>query len=102
MELPGWLQAVLIGGAFAAVVAFFVARKSEGKQPIEGGTPSRVAHYLGALGTVAPLPVLLVGAFALRLPFGTNATLCLGSLGLGFGMLLIFGALEVRARHTNH
>lgn len=100
MELPGWLQAVLVGGAFAAVIAFFVARKSERKQAIEGGTPSRVAHYLGTLGTVAPLPVLLVGAFLVRLPFGTNAALCLGSLGMGFLMLLVFGALEIRSRRT--
>jgi hypothetical protein len=97
-DLPGWLQAILIGGGFAAVVGFFVARKSAARKPVQGGPLAHVFHYLGAVATVAPAPIILVGAFAFRLSFGESAALCLGTLSMAFILLIGFAALEVRGR----
>ncbi len=96
-DLPGWVMAVLIGGGIGIVLGFFVARRSASTKPIQGGALAHIFHYLGAVGAVAPAPIVLVGAIVYKLPFGQSAGLCCGSLALGFVMLLFFAFLEVKA-----
>jgi len=91
--LPSWLAALLIGGAVAVVFGIFVARKAEQKKPIAGGGLARVLHYLGTVAVVTPPPTLLLGAFGFRIQFGEAAGICVGSLALGFGLLVIFAVV---------
>jgi uncharacterized membrane protein len=96
-DLPGWVQAVLIGGGIGIVMGFFVARRSASTKPIQGGALAHILHYLGAVCAVAPAPIVLVGAILYKLPFAQSAGLCCGSLALGFVMLLFFAYMEVKA-----
>lgn len=68
-DLPGWVMAVLIGGGIGVVLGFFVARRSASTKPIQGGALAHIFHYLGAVGAVAPAPIVLVGAIIYKLPF---------------------------------
>lgn len=94
-QLPEWARALLIGGALAAIIAVFVARKSAQKKPIQGGALSKLLHYLAAVAIVAPALIVLVGSFVYRLPFIQSAGLCLGSLALGFVLLVFMALFEV-------
>jgi type IV secretory pathway VirB2 component (pilin) len=96
--LPNWLRALLIGGALAALLAVFVARKSDLKKPILGGPIAKVLHYLAAVAIVAPGIVLLTGTLLFKLTFGEAVGLCLGSLGVGFVLLVLLAFFEIGKR----
>lgn len=93
-NLPPLVATLILGGSIAVILAFFVARKSHRNKPVKGGALAHLLHYLGALGVVAPAPLLLVGGFGFRIAFGQAAGLCLGSLGLGFLALMLFAVFS--------
>jgi hypothetical protein len=95
-DLPNWLVALLIGGAFGLIVGAFAARRSAAQKPVKGGPAAHVFHYLGAAAFTAVAPTVLLGVFVYRLPF-------LGSVGLGCGLLalvavclVVYGIFEAR------
>lgn len=98
MENFNPLMVVLAGVAFGLVVGVLTERSSNRRDPIYGGGPARLFHYLAA-SAVTAMPVTIISAaiaggilFALIVALALAAVLWLSAL--------IFAAIERPAREA--
>jgi len=98
-----FLLPLVIGVPFAALVGWYIARKSVAKEPIYGGGAARAAHYVGAAGASGGAIYLPFVPILFLLGRNVQWALVLGiaSLLIGLGALVVFAFLE-RPALANH
>jgi hypothetical protein len=89
--------ALMIGLACGAILGYFVARRSNQRDKIDGGMWAQVFHYIGASSVVGILPTVLT-CLILGLGFRTAFPLALTFLLTGWIALMIYAVFERSAR----
>ncbi len=88
-----WLIAVIIGMAIGLTIGVRIARESNRKQPILGGSLAKVFHYLACSGLSTMLPFIIAGIVA-GLSFLALFGTAIGFLVLTGVCLLIYAGIE--------
>ncbi len=91
------LLALLIGMLCAFVFGFFIARRSNVEDAVQGGQWAQVFHFIGAAGIGGIVPVVLV-SLILGLGFKTAFPLAFSFLLVAGAALLIYALFEYRVR----
>lgn len=91
--MEDWLLAVLIGVAVGFVLGIKIARDSNKKQPVRGGSVAQTLHYLACAGMSSVLPFVLAGII-LGVKFLALFATGLGLLAVTMTLLLIEAMIE--------
>ncbi len=91
-----WVIAVLIGVAIGLVIGVKIARDSNARQPVLGGVPAQVFHYLACAGLTGMLPFIIAG-IVVGLSFLALFGTALGFLALTGVFLLVHAGFEAGA-----
>lgn len=94
-----WLLAVVIGAACGLVIGIKIARESNKKQPVLGGLPAQIFHYLACAGLTGMLPFIIAGIIV-GLSFWALFGTALGFLALTGLFLVIHALFERRTTGT--
>ncbi len=93
--MGNWLLAVVIGAAVGAAVGGKIARDSNAKQAVQGGTAAQLFHYLACASLSALLPYIVAG-LVLGLSFGALVGTAVGFVALTGAFLLFYATFERR------
>lgn len=98
--MENWLIAVIIGGLSGLFIGVKIARDSNAKQPVCGGTLSRLFHYLACAGLTSTVPFAIAGVI-IGLSILTLFSTVLGFLALTGIFLLAHAGFESGSRPTS-
>lgn len=99
--MENWYIPVMIGAVVGVIAGWFVARRSAKDEPIYGGTPARVLHYLGSavfsgMPVTSILTILMGGGFVRAVVTG------FAIVGVSLAIFIVFAIVEAphRAAHA--
>lgn len=87
------LLPVVIGLLVGFIAGIFAVRASEKREPLYGGMPAKVFHYLGASLFIAALPSALLELITGQ-GFGTALVASFSLFGLSLIVLFIYAIFE--------
>jgi hypothetical protein len=92
-----WLIALVIGATLGLLLGIKIAHDSHKKQPVKGGLPAQVFHYLACSGMTSVAPFVIAG-LVVGLSAWTMLATGVGLLALTFVFLMIDVVFERSAR----
>lgn len=91
--MTDWLIAVLIGVGVGLLLGIKIAHDSNARQPVLGGIPARLFHYLACAGLSGMLPFIIAG-IVVGLSFLALFGTAVGFLVLTGVFLLVYAGFE--------
>jgi hypothetical protein len=97
--MQDWMIAVGIGLLIGLAIGIKIARDSHKKQPVLGGVPAQIFHYLACSGISSVLPFIITGLIV-GLGFLSLFSTAVGLLALTALCLLVDALIERTATKT--
>lgn len=96
--MPIQTQVALFIIGFGLIAGYFIARSSEHREAIEGGTAARLFNYIASALLISVTPAVLLSILVLRLPLLNLVLLAVGMFASALLLLLPYAAAEKPAQ----